>query len=65
MPNAALKNTSLEAWVTAFLEQAQEELDDQRGELLLKVYTEPVPAASAMPGQYGSRTSWTDARQCG
>ncbi|MFJ9612084.1 hypothetical protein ACIRS1_37700 [Kitasatospora sp. NPDC101176] len=49
VPNAALANGSLEAWVQALLAGAVEELDDLRGELLIECFDGPEPAEGAQP----------------
>lgn len=49
VPNAALKDATLEAWAHALLAEAPHELDDLRGELLLQCYDEPTPAADTPP----------------
>ena len=49
VPNSALKETSLEAWADALLEQAPGELDDLRGELRLECYDVPEPADGTPP----------------
>lgn len=47
--NVALRDSSLEAWATAFLEEARSELDDLRGDLLLECFDEPTPGADTEP----------------
>ncbi|WP_105971399.1 hypothetical protein [Streptomyces geranii] len=47
--NAALRDSSLEAWATRFLAEARDELEDLRGELLLECFTEPTPAPDTEP----------------
>ncbi|MFJ8113401.1 hypothetical protein [Streptomyces sp. NPDC096132] len=49
VPNVALRDSSLEAWVTAFLQEARSELDDLRGDLLIECYEEPAPNAATVP----------------
>ncbi|MGV9298135.1 hypothetical protein [Amycolatopsis sp. NPDC003676] len=44
VPNDALKNGSLEAWADALLEEAPDELDNLRGDLLLECFPEPGAA---------------------
>ncbi len=49
VPNAALKKASLEEWASALLEDAEHELTDLRGDLLLECYDEPAPADGTPP----------------
>lgn len=49
VPNMALRDSSLEAWAAAFLEEARSELDDLRGDLLLECFDEPAPGADTEP----------------
>jgi hypothetical protein len=49
VPNVALRDSSLQAWAAAFLAEAQSELDDLRGELLIECYDESAPAAGTEP----------------
>ncbi len=49
VPNDALRNASLEVWANALLEDAPDELDDLRGDLLLECHTEPAPAEGTPP----------------
>ncbi|MFI9161018.1 hypothetical protein [Kitasatospora aureofaciens] len=49
VPNDALKNASLEAWAHALLEEALDELEDLRGDLLLECYAERFPAEGTPP----------------
>ncbi|WP_460067909.1 hypothetical protein [Streptomyces sp. YKOK-I1] len=49
VPDAALRDSTLEAWATAFLQQARAELDDLRGDLRIECYDEPAPAPATTP----------------
>lgn len=49
VPNVALRDSTLEAWAAAFLEEARTELDDLRGDLLIECFDEPAPAAGTEP----------------
>jgi hypothetical protein len=49
VPNAALRDSSLEAWVTDFLQEARSELDDLRGVLLIECFQEPAPSVGTEP----------------
>lgn len=49
VPNTALRDSSLEAWAAAFLAEAQSELDDLRGDLLIECFAESAPGADTEP----------------
>ncbi|MER5436632.1 hypothetical protein [Streptomyces sp. NPDC002588] len=49
VPNRGLRDSSLEAWVAAFLEEARTELDSLRGDLLIECFEEPAPAVGTQP----------------
>lgn len=49
VPDAALREASLDRWADALLAQAPGELDDVRGDLLLECFAQPDPAAGAVP----------------
>ncbi|MGW3182166.1 hypothetical protein ACWDD9_23100 [Kitasatospora sp. NPDC001119] len=49
VPNDALRNVPLEVWADALLEEAPDELDDLRGDLLLECFTEPAPTEGTPP----------------
>ncbi|CAM5253181.1 putative protein OS=Streptomyces aurantiogriseus OX=66870 GN=GCM10010251_62330 PE=4 SV=1 [Streptomyces aurantiogriseus] len=49
VPHGALRDSSLEAWATAFLQEARSELDDLRGDLLIECYDRPAPGVGTEP----------------
>lgn len=54
VPNAAL-GAGIEAWASSLLREAEDELDDLRGDLLLECFDGPAPADGTPPA-YSAET---------